>query len=92
MPIAKGSRYAATPTLEVPAPDGGSDEMLDIRTIPSVPAVFAVTPIDTDRLDLLADRYYRDPLKFWRICDAAPEMDPFDALVPGRPLAIPPNR
>lgn len=92
MPIAKSSRYAKTKTIIPQAANREASEMIDIRDIPNVTGVFYITPIDTDRLDLLAYRYYRDPLKFWRICDASEQMDPFDVVESGESLLIPPNK
>ena len=37
-----------------------------------------VTP--GDRLDLVANRIYGDPLMFWRLCDANDAMDPVRML------------
>ncbi len=42
-----------------------------------------------DRLDTLAQRYYGDPLQFWRIVDANPVAFPEQLLEPGRVLTIP---
>ena len=43
-------------------------------------------------LDLLAWRFYRDPTRYWRICDASTRLDPFDVLAPGEPMPIPPDK
>lgn len=48
--------------------------------------------VEGERLDLLAQRYYGDPLKFWLICDANDEIFPEDLMVPGRIIRIPRNR
>lgn len=42
-----------------------------------------------DRLDLLAQRYFSDPLQYWRIADANPSTAPEDLLDPGRTILIP---
>ena len=42
-----------------------------------------------DRLDLLAARYFGDPLQYWRIADANPAPSPDELLEPGRVLIIP---
>jgi nucleoid-associated protein YgaU len=42
-----------------------------------------------DRLDLLAARYFGDPLQYWRIADANPAGSPDELLEPGRVLVIP---
>lgn len=48
--------------------------------------------MEGDRLDLLAQRYYGDPQKYWLICDANDTVFPEDLLVLGRILQIPRNR
>lgn len=46
-----------------------------------------------DRLDLLANRFFRDPRKWWLIADANPDvLAPEQLLVPGRLLRIPRDR
>jgi nucleoid-associated protein YgaU len=42
-----------------------------------------------ERLDMLAQRYYADPLLFYVICDANETIFPDDLLIPGRVLRIP---
>ena len=90
--IDRKSRYRTTPVLSV---DDGQDRpqpLLDLRETPATPAVLRIVPTESDRLDLLAWRYFRDPTLFWRICDASTELDPFDVVAPGDPLPIPPDR
>ena len=85
--IFKGSRYPGRQCLygdmsqwPRPWPHQG------IRFIPPRrPAIF--TPSAADRAArLLANKYYRNPEKFWLIADANTEMDPEDLLEPGRQL------
>lgn len=92
MDVDKKSRYAATPLVKVTHPSGEEYELRELREIPPRPSVFTATPIEGDRLDLMAARFYRDPLLFWRIADAASELDPFDIVSPGEPVSIPPNK
>jgi hypothetical protein len=89
--IDRKSRYKATPVLLVPDGRGGTHPLLDLRATPPATPVLTVTPTDSDRLDLLAFRFYRDPTRFWRICDASSELDPFDVVAPGEPTPIPPD-
>jgi hypothetical protein len=84
--IDRKSRYRTTPLVTV---DG--QPLLDLRETPPTPAVLQIVPTTSDRLDTVAYRYYRDPTRFWRICDAGSELDPFDVLAPGEPLPIPPD-
>jgi hypothetical protein len=90
--IDRKSRYATTPVLVVSDGHGGTHRVLDIRPTPPTTGVLRFTPTDSDRLDLLAWRFHRDATRFWTICDASEELDPFDVLEPGRPISIPPNR
>ena len=88
----KKSRYAKTPLLKYRHPSGEEYELRELREIPERNSVFAATPIQGDRLDLMAARFYRDPLLFWRIADAADQLDPYDIVSPGEPVSIPPNK
>jgi hypothetical protein len=90
--IDRKSRYRSTPVLTVSDLHGGVLRLLDLRETPAPTAVLQVTPTDSDRLDLLAWQYYRDPTRFWRICDASTELDPFDVVEVGVSLPIPPDR
>jgi hypothetical protein len=90
--IDRRSRYARTPVLTADDGRGGTQQVLDLRETPATPAVLRIVATDADRLDLLAFRYYRDPTRFWRICDATPDLDPFDLLVPGEAVPIPPDK
>jgi nucleoid-associated protein YgaU len=90
--IDRRSRYTGTPVLTADDGRGGTEQVLDLRPTPATTSVLSVVATDADRLDLLAFRYYRDPARFWRICDATTDLDPFDVLVPGRPARIPPDK
>jgi hypothetical protein len=90
--IFKGSRYQGVSVYTVTRPDGRSVAAFGIRFISSTPAGFFHTFSGHQRLDLIANQYYRNPEKFWLIADANTEMDPEDLLEPGRQLLIPPDR
>ncbi|WP_437733112.1 hypothetical protein [Sorangium sp. So ce1335] len=90
--IDKTSRYAKIEAVTAPDASGEDVTLLSLREIPATTGVFFHAPGEGERLDHLAQRYFRDPKKFWRICDASDVLDPFDVLVPGRPVLIPPNR
>jgi len=89
--IDRKSRYKSTPVLIVDDGRGGTSPLLDVRETPPTTGLLRVTPTDSDRLDHLAFRFYRDATRFWRICDASSELDPFDVVAPGEPMPIPPN-
>lgn len=90
--IDKKSRYRTTPRSPARLPGGEEVELLELRVIPRTRAVFSAAPAEGERLDHLAYRYYRDPVKFWRICDASDHLDPRDVIEPGEPVAIPPEK
>jgi nucleoid-associated protein YgaU len=92
--IFKGSRYEklAKAAYQVRTSDGREHSALPIRFIPPTPATFRQTMVAHDRLDLLAARFYGNPLKFWLIADANSAMDPEDLLEEGLDVLIPPDR
>lgn len=90
--IFQGSRYRNTGSYRVVDANGRQVSALKIRLIPPTPAGFRHTFNASERLDILAYKYYRDPEKSWLIADANTEMDPEDLLEPGRQLLIPPDR
>ena len=52
-----------------------------IRQTPDVLGTFQHVVDDNDRLDLLANKYYSQPVRWWRICDANPDFkSPLDLL------------
>ena len=90
--IDRTSRYAKVETAVAVDPTGGEVELLQLRLAPETTGVYTHTPQDGDRLDLLAHKFLKDSRKFWRICDAQDQLDPFDVIAPGQPLVIPPPR
>lgn len=90
--VFQGSRYQGIDAYQVVDSAGRRVSALKIRFIPPTPAGFRHTFNGSERLDLLAYKYYRNPEKFWLIADANTEMDPEDLMDPGRQLLIPPDR
>jgi len=89
--IDKRSRYRKAATVEVTRPGGERVRLLELREVPDTGGALEVTPVAGERLDHLAQRHYRDARRFWRICDAAEALDPFDVVIPGEPVVIPPQ-
>jgi nucleoid-associated protein YgaU len=87
------SRYAATEVVTTEGPQGGEVRALRRRFIAQTdtqPPLARHLVKAGDRLDLLAELYYGDPLLAWRIADANRAFDPAQlTAVPGRVLAIP---
>ncbi|HEY0785588.1 MAG TPA: LysM domain-containing protein [Acidobacteriaceae bacterium] len=90
--IFKGSRYQNTPVLSIATPAGKTVQALAARYVPVTPAGYLHTFSGSERLDLLAYRFYANPEKFWLIADANAAMDPEDLLTAGAQLRIPPDR
>jgi hypothetical protein len=91
--IFKGSRYEKVGVMQVTDARGRTITALKIRFVPPTPAGFRHTVTTSDRLDLMAYRYYRNPEKFWLIGDANDELDPEELIrEPGRRVLIPPDR
>ncbi len=92
MAIDKKSRYVKSSTGTAVDPGGEAFDYLELREIPTAGGFFQRIADATDRLDLLAQRYYRDPTKFWKICDGSDHLDPFDVVAPNQPVLIPPDK
>jgi len=88
----KGSRYEKVGDAQYTAPDGRVIRCKKIRFILDTPAIFNHLVTQGERPDLLAFRYYRDPLKFWHIADANDLMQAEELTAePGRRILIPPD-
>jgi hypothetical protein len=80
----KGSRYEKVESHQITDDSG--------RFIPETRARLGHLVIQGDRLDNVAHRYYRDPERFWRICDANLAMWPDDLVAEaGKVILIPPS-
>jgi hypothetical protein len=73
MMFSKISRYKKLLDIVTVDPRGRSLESKSIRLLPEVSGTFLHTVEEVDRLDHLAYKYYKQPRKWWRICDANPE-------------------
>lgn len=87
--IFEGSRYQGTPLLRVQAADGvirptSFGDVTDLSR-----RYLHHTVVDGDRMDSLAQRYFNNPLLWWYIADANPEVFYPDDLEPGTVLRIP---
>ncbi len=87
----KGSRYAKVGELTRTDSVGREVRYKKIRFIPETAATTGHIVHRGERLDQIADRYYRDAERFWRIADANKVMWP-DELTEeaGRIILIPP--
>jgi hypothetical protein len=85
------SRYYDLESATFITPDGRKMTYKRRRFLPhgeNMPLLAEVTPIQGDRLDLIAFRTLGDPELFWRICDANNAMNPEDLIEPGRIIRV----
>jgi hypothetical protein len=87
----KGSRYEDVAEAEIKDAEGRILRYKKIRFTPETKSRGKHSVCQGDRLDLIAQRYLRDPELFWRICDANPTLWPDDLIsVVGWSIRIPP--
>lgn len=82
----KNSRYRNVPESNPVDARGERPRGKELRVIPRLAGRFLYTVHDSDRLDLLAFKYYGDPTKWWQICDANPEQPYPTDLLDTRPV------
>lgn len=88
----KGSRYEGVAELEATTPEGRVVRYKRLRIATEPPQERAYRTTQEERPDLLAWKAYRDPERFWRVCDANRVMWPDDLVEePGKILRIPPS-
>ncbi len=85
----KGSRYEKVPTRTLTDPSGRVIAYKATRFIPPTPALEGHRVSSGERLDHIAWDHYRDPLRYWRICDANAAVWPDDLLEPGVVIRVP---
>jgi hypothetical protein len=86
----KGSRYANLPVLHTTDSRGRVVAYKATRVIGPSDFVSGHLVVEGDRLDRIAYDHYRDPERFWRICDANVTMWPEELVSePGRVIGIP---
>lgn len=79
--FSKISRYRKLPDIVTIDVKGRTLESKSLRLLPDVSGAFLHTVEEVDRLDHLAYKYYKQPRKWWRICDANPEFMSPQALL-----------
>jgi hypothetical protein len=82
----KNSRYRKLPDDVTVDSQGRRLASKSLRPTPDVTGIFLHTIDDGDRLDHLAYKYYQQPRKWWRICDANPEFLSPQALLGKTPF------
>jgi nucleoid-associated protein YgaU len=86
----KGSRYEDVEDGELKDSTGREIRFKKIRFIPKTKGQVVHTVNEGERLDHIANQYYRNPERFWRICDANEAMKPEELVEePGKKIVIP---
>jgi hypothetical protein len=73
------SRYFELKTVEAKDAKGRTVTAVTLRRLPFAPGTETVVK-GNDRLDVMAQRKYSDPTKFWHIADANTELEANDLL------------
>ena len=77
------SRYYGLDTTSLTLTDGRAITYVRRRFLPdglSLPMLTRVKVTPGERIDLVANRVYGDPLAYWRLCDANNALDPLQML------------
>ena len=85
----KGSRYEQVPRSLYIDANGRECCYKTIRFIKETPQEFEHLTTQQERLDLISYKYYKDPTKFWLICDANNVMHPGELEAEGKRIIIP---
>ncbi len=85
--FSKNSRYKKLEDVVVSDSEGKQAASKALRRIPEVSGEFLHTVEENDRLDHLAFKYYKQPKKWWRICDANPG-HPFPPALLGKDTMV----
>lgn len=86
----KGSRYEKVETASLVDERKRELKYKKVRIIPETKPRYGYAVAAGDRLDNIAFEVFRDPERFWRICDANRTMWPPELTdQPGRVIGIP---
>ncbi|MBP1468096.1 hypothetical protein EYB53_020450 [Candidatus Chloroploca sp. M-50] len=84
----KGSRYRKLPEVTASDARGRVLRSIALRPLPRTEGALLHTVRQGERHDLLANRYFRQPRKWWQICDANPEFLSPLALLGQEPISV----
>lgn len=70
----RNSRYFGLPTVAVTTTDGRQSQAVKLRRLPITPGDDYQIH-DGDQLDVMSDRRYRDPTRYWYVADANSELE-----------------
>jgi nucleoid-associated protein YgaU len=88
--ISNNSRYVNSALVTQTKDDG--TQVIVITPSDAVAYTFTYTyyaVTGADRIDTIANAFYGDPSKWWKIGDANPEIMKWDSIPPGTVLRIP---
>lgn len=89
MAFLPNSRYAGTATVTVKLTNGREVSAVKLRR-PALVDGQEIAVVEGERLDIIADRRYDDPTRFWHIADANTELAANALLAPvGRRIKAP---
>ncbi len=89
----EGSRYIKVADITLTEADGGTRTIKAAREPVTAAGAMNYQVREGDRLDSLAQRFYRNPRKWWLIADANPQLLWLDELLqPGQIIVIPRDR
>lgn len=86
-----GSRYETTGSYSVTLPNGNPVRVIKLPLPTQKPLLGYHRRLEGQRLDLIANRYLKDPTAFWQLCDANDSVIP-DALAARDLVGIPTKR
>jgi nucleoid-associated protein YgaU len=91
MAFLETSRYARVEIVQTRTAQGREVTAIALRIPPPVAGEpYAVA--EDDRLDLIANRTYRDATAWWHVADANTELDARRLIEPGQRISVPPTR
>lgn len=85
----KSSRYYGIETVQATDRSGRTVSAVKLRPLPATTGGPA-TVTQSDQLDIISDRRYRDATRFWHIADANTELEANELVrTPNRTILIP---
>lgn len=85
----KNSRYKDLPTVVTTDASGREVTAVKLRRLPAT-AGEDLAVLESDQLDVIAERCYRDPTRYWHVADANSDLQAEDLLSPvGRLIKVP---
>lgn len=85
----ESSRYFQLRTVDAKAADGRDVKAVVLRRLPYVAGRPAVVR-GNDRLDVMAERAFKDATLFWHVADANTELEARELVAePGREILVP---